>query len=181
MKVWQIGAFAGLFATLSMIPYCAGADPADAHPVAVADSGSSMAPSATGVAPVKIIKMGDDDPMYQPNSIQIVAGQTLEWQNTGQVSHSVTDDATRATRPDDALLPKGVKPFNSGSVMPGGSYHHTFTVPGRYRYFCLTHEMDKMVGEVLVEPAPPSGGPGDRSQPWRTLSLSSSTSGNTDP
>jgi hypothetical protein len=36
--------------------------------------------------------------------------------------------------------------------MPGGRFRHTFTEPGRYRYFCPSHEADKMVGEVIVQP-----------------------------
>jgi plastocyanin len=97
--------------------------------------------------------MSDDVPMYRPGSIRIIAGQTVEWQNDGQVSHSAIDDPVRANQPGDALLPVGVAPFNSGNVMPGGRFRHTFSFPGRYRYFCLTHEGDRMVGEVIVEPA----------------------------
>jgi plastocyanin len=106
-------------------------------------------------APIQIVKMNDDDPMYQPTIIQITAGQTIKWENDGQVSHSVTDDPARANKPGDALVPAGAKPFNSGNVMPGGTYRHTFTLPGRYRYFCLTHEADKMIGEIMVVPPPP--------------------------
>jgi plastocyanin len=119
---------------------------------------ASIEPTAPGVespaAPVRIVQMNDDQPMYQPSSIVITAGQTVEWHNNGQVIHSVVDDARRALRPDDALLPAGVDTFNSGGVMPGGTYRHRFMVPGRYRYFCMSHEIDDMVGEVIVRPAP---------------------------
>ena len=97
--------------------------------------------------------MRDDDPMYQPPRIVIQAGQTVEWKNYGTVSHSATDDQTKAMNPEDALLPRSAKPFFSGNVLPGGTYRHTFLVPGRYRYFCMTHEVDKMIGEIIVEPA----------------------------
>jgi plastocyanin len=132
--------------------------------------------NATG-PPVQIVRMNDDEPMYQPNSIQINAGQTVEWENDGQVSHSVTDDPARAARPVDALRPPGERPFNSGSVMPGARFRHTFTKPGRYRYFCLSHEQDRMVGEVIVIPGEPARASvdrpqasGDHSQAWRNLS-----------
>jgi plastocyanin len=116
-----------------------------------------VTPSETlGSAPVQIVRMSDDDPMYRPSTIQIDTGQTVEWENEGQVSHSVTDDPVRANHPGDALLPAGVEPFNSGYVMPGGRFRHTFAQPGRYRYFCLTHEGDKMIGEVIVAPAAPA-------------------------
>jgi plastocyanin len=126
-------------------------------------------------APVTIVKMSDDDPMYQPDSIVILAGQTVEWRNGGTVSHSVTDDSARADKPDDAARPLGATPFNSGSVMPGGSFRHTFDQPGKYRYFCLSHESDNMIGEITVQPRPPSQGPGDRSQPWRKIGQLSSS------
>src|SRR5207248_84112 len=111
---------------------------------------------STGAAPIWIVKMNDDDPMYRPSTIQVGLGQTVEWENDGQVSHSVTDDPARADKPGDALLPYGVKPFGSGNVLPGGRFRYSFTQPGRYRYFCLTHEGDKMIGEVIVEPSAPA-------------------------
>ncbi|HUN59114.1 MAG TPA: plastocyanin/azurin family copper-binding protein [Candidatus Binataceae bacterium] len=125
---------------------------------------------------VKVIQMNDDMPMYQPDSIVITAGQTVEWHNNGQVSHSVVDDAKRAARPDDSLIPSGVDSFSSGGIMPGGTYRHTFTVPGRYRYFCASHELDNMVGEITVRPASPDAEPlisQAKSQPWKNLERSS--------
>ncbi|QBQ54317.1 plastocyanin/azurin family copper-binding protein [Nitrosococcus wardiae] len=32
---------------------------------------------------------------------------------------------------------------------PGGTYRHTFTVPGTYRYFCIPHEAQGMMGETV--------------------------------
>ena len=166
MRVWRLGTGVCLFATLCLIPLCAAANPSGEAPAATAKFTPGSYSAGTTAAPVWIVKMNDDDPMYQPSSVRITTGETVEWENDGQVSHSVTDDPARADKPADALLPSGVKPFNSGNVMPGGRFRHTFTEPGRYRYFCLTHEGDRMVGEVIVEPpeapAPPqlaSSGP----------------------
>ena len=146
-------------------------------PVAyAADSPAPSVHSSVPTSPVTVVQMSDDDPMYQPNSIIIVAGETVEWRNSGSVSHSVTDDPAHAGNQDDAARPTGAAPFNSGSVMPGGTFRHTFTVPGTYRYFCLSHEMDHMIGEITVRPPPPSEGPGDRSQPWRNVGELSSRS-----
>jgi len=121
-------------------------------------SASADQPIAAEVAgePVATIKMNDDEPMYQPSSLIIEAGQVVEWKNYGVVSHSVNDDPKKAQKPDDALLPPNADAFNSGNVMPGHSYRHIFLVPGRYRYFCLSHEADKMIGEIIVKPPPPS-------------------------
>jgi plastocyanin len=98
----------------------------------------------------------------------------VEWRNTGGVSHSVTDDPSHAANKDDAARPTGAAPFNSGSIMPGGSFRHTFDMPGKYRYFCMSHENDHMIGEITVLPKPPSEVPNDRSQPWRKLGQLSS-------
>jgi plastocyanin len=152
-----MGTCAGLFATLLLIPLNAAANPSgETHPTDAGITPASFSQS-TSAAPIWIVKMNDDDPMYRPSTVEVHVGQTVEWQNEGQVSHSVTDDPARANTPGDALLPAGVTPFNSGNVMPGGRFRHTFSAPGRYRYFCLTHEGDRMVGEVIVEPqaAPP--------------------------
>lgn len=116
--------------------------------------------------------MSDDAPMYQPNSIVIRAGQTVEWLNAGMVSHSVVDDPARAGKADDVALPNGAKTFASGNVMPGAKFRHTFTTPGTYRYFCSSHEMDEMIGEVVVQPPTPEEAAHSaalRAQPWQHL------------
>jgi plastocyanin len=157
VRVGRLGIGAGLFATLLLIPFYAAANPFGETPATSAGFTPAPFSESTSAAPVWIVKMNDDDPMYRPSTVEVLVGQTVEWQNDGQVSHSVTDDPARANQPGDALLPAGVKPFNSGNVMPGGRFRHAFMQPGRYRYFCLTHEGDKMVGEVIVQlrPAPP--------------------------
>ena len=148
---------AGTLAILPSSPFAAAVQPPDQS-----SSVEVPIPAATTAGPAVTIKMQDDDPMYLPPSIVIQAGQTIEWKNYGAVSHSVTDDQTKAMKAEDALLPHGAKPFFSGNVLPGGTYRHNFLIPGRYRYFCMTHEVDKMIGEVTVEPAggPPPSHPG---------------------
>jgi plastocyanin len=110
-------------------------------------------------APVKIIQMNDYMPMYRPDRTVITAGQTVEWRNDGQVSHSVVDNAREAAKPDDSLLPRGVHSFSSGNIMPGNTYRRTFTRPGRYRYFCASYELDGMVGEIIVKSRPADAAP----------------------
>jgi plastocyanin len=153
-----MGIGAGLFATLLLVPLYAAANPSGEASATRTGVTPASFSGSTSAAPIWIVKMNDDDPMYRPSTVEIQVGQTVEWENDGQVSHSVTDNPALANQPSDALLPAGVKPFNSGSVMPGSRFRHTFTQPGRYRYFCLTHERDGMVGEVIVQPqpAPPS-------------------------
>jgi plastocyanin len=135
---------------------CGNAKPLEvAADVRAASMDATTSPSSEGSGPTPIVQMRDDAPMYQPTHVIIRAGQTVEWVNAGDVSHSVVDDPAKADKPDDALLPAGAKTFASGNVMPGGKYQHTFLMPGRYRYFCTSHEVDSMVGEILVKPPTP--------------------------
>jgi plastocyanin len=127
---------------------------AQAHPDEEPISAEVINPEAAVEPPAAVIKMNDDMPMYSPERLTIKEGETIEWQNLGKVSHSATDNPQLADNPEHALSPTGAETFNSGAVMPGAAFRHTFKIPGRYRYYCLSHEKDKMIGEVTVEPAP---------------------------
>jgi plastocyanin len=43
-----------------------------------------------------------------------------------------------------------VAPFDSGNIEEDGSFSHTFTVKGTYKYVCVMHEAMGMVGTVIV-------------------------------
>lgn len=93
-----------------------------------------------------------DSLAFEPDAVRIKVGETVEWRNRSVYTHSVTDDPARAKDAVDAQLPEGAEPF-SASVAPGQVYHHSFTVPGTYRYFCTAHEDWGMHGQVIVAPA----------------------------
>jgi plastocyanin len=90
---------------------------------------------------------------FQPETLHISAGQTVEWRNTSIVTHSVTDDARVASRPGDVSLPAGATPFSSGDIPAGEVFAASFPVPGTYKYFCTHHEGEGMVGTIVVAPA----------------------------
>lgn len=70
---------------------------------------------------------------FQPDSITVQAGATVDWVNRDSVDHTVTsDDGT----------------FNSGNIMSGGEFKFTFTKPGTYSYHCSIHP--SMTGVVTV-------------------------------
>jgi plastocyanin len=127
---------------------------AQAHPDEEPISAEIVSPATAPEPPATVVKMNDDMPMYSPERLTIKEGETIEWQNLGKVSHSATNNPQLADNPEHALSPPGAETFNSGAVMPGAAFRHTFKIPGRYRYYCLSHEKDKMIGEVTVEPAP---------------------------
>lgn len=98
-----------------------------------------------------VVDMGFES--YTPATVAIRAGQTVEWRNTSLIAHTVTDDPKAAKDPKDGALPAGGVAFDSGEILAGQVFAHTFAAPGTYRYFCRYHEMDGMLGTVVVAPA----------------------------
>lgn len=90
---------------------------------------------------------------FQPDTLRIRAGQTVEWRNRSKLTHTVTADPEKAADPADVRLPEGAKTFDSGALPPGDTYRRTFEVPGTYGYFCVPHEAAGMTGTIVVEPA----------------------------
>ena len=78
------------------------------------------------------VKMTDQD-AFSPTIVQVPEGTTVTWTNTDSDAHTVT------------FMPMWV---NSGDVLAGNMFRHTFTTPGVYYYRCLHHP--RMVGEVIV-------------------------------
>ena len=74
-------------------------------------------------------------PGYAPALFTVVIGMnaTVTWVNDDTAPHTVTAD-------DDS--------YDSGNMNAGGTYTHSFTVPGTYTYYCVYHPW--MHGEVDV-------------------------------
>ncbi len=87
---------------------------------------------------------------FTPATIRIRAGQTVQWRNTSLVDHTVTADKTLAANPANVVLPRGAQAFHSGASKAGGVWSRTFTTRGTYRYVCLPHERQGMIGTVIV-------------------------------
>jgi len=114
-------------------------------------SGCGLGGPAHGPPPpnaAAIVDMGFES--FSPATITIQPGGLVEWRNTSLITHTVTDDPKLAHKPGDLMLPAGAPAFNSGDVPAGQIYRHTFEVPGTYRYFCIHHEGDGMLGTVIV-------------------------------
>ncbi len=100
---------------------------------------------------------------FEPASITVAPGDTVVWENTGSIGHSVTayeDDipeeaeywASGGFDSEDAA--RGAYTAgdpDSGDVPGGESYEHTFEVTGTYEYFCIPHESAGMLGTVEVQ------------------------------
>ncbi len=94
--------------------------------------------------------MTDEPAKFVPEKVKIEAGATVVWKNTGATIHTVAAVASKAQVASHVSLPEGAKEFDSGLMAPGGTYSQTFTVPGTYKYICIPHERDGMIGEVDV-------------------------------
>lgn len=100
-----------------------------------------------------------DQLVFDPEELTIAPGDTVVWENVGNVGHSVT-----AYEED---IPEEAEYFASGGFdgeqaarngypsqgdIPGGeSYEYTFEVTGTYEYFCIPHESVGMVGTITVQ------------------------------
>lgn len=124
--------------------------PHQAQPQAQQDAPPPAPPLAQG-APAAIVEM-TDALAFQPQSITVRVGDTVEWRSVGRHAHTITTDARRVDGPSLVEIPQGAEPFHSGPVSTRDVFRHTFTVPGRYVYVCVPHEGEGMIGEVIVEP-----------------------------
>ena len=82
---------------------------------------------------------------FSPNSLNIVAGDTVTFINTGG-THNV--NGTTATFPSN--------PESFGiAVSSGWTFQHVFQTPGTYDYQCDPHAGMGMTGSITVSPSPP--------------------------
>ena len=59
---------------------------------------------------------------FKPAQVVVHVGDTVQWQNTSTMAHTVTADKGRAPEDTEVALPPGAAPFDSGSIAPGGFY-----------------------------------------------------------
>lgn len=120
-----------------------------ATPAAVITSDTASPASAEALT----IEM-TDQARFSPDTLTISVGQTVTWVNSSAMPHSATDDASlnpvNDQFPEYAQLPDGAEAWNSGMMMPGASFSHTFTVAGTYSYFCIPHVLSGMQGTINV-------------------------------
>jgi len=106
----------------------------------------ALAP-APGVARAATANVSVEDNAFAPVNITVNVGDTVEWTWAGANPHSVTAD--------DGSFDSNPPPAN---FQTSGSFSHTFTAPGTYRYYCRVHGAPNgvgMSGTITVQaPAP---------------------------
>lgn len=77
---------------------------------------------------------------FLASNITIIVGDTVTWTNNGMENHTTTSDT-------------GL--WDSGRMVPGKSFSHTFKTTGIFTYNCTYHKTMGMRGRVNVLPLPP--------------------------
>jgi plastocyanin len=98
-----------------------------------------------------------DELAFGPPTVTIAAGDTVEWENAGSLTFTVTAYEERIP-PDAAYFASGGfdaeaaarEAYPDGGIGSGDSYAHTFRTPGTYEYFCVPQEGAGMTGTVEV-------------------------------
>jgi len=101
-----------------------------------------------------------DSLAFEPKKIQVEAGTTVTFENTGSIGHTVT--AYEDKIPDGAsyfasggfdsqqAAKDGYSNGTKGNIPKGESYEVTLETKGTYEYYCIPHEMNGMVGQIKV-------------------------------
>lgn len=86
-------------------------------------------------------------PYYSPYVASVVTGSPVVWTNPTPSPHTVTHDGCRDSGPCM---------FDSGAILPGGSYQLPILPPGRYPYHCTLHPIMRGILEVQEHQMPAS-------------------------
>jgi plastocyanin len=84
------------------------------------------------------------DNFFSPTNLMISTGQTVHWINGGSGSHTVTSNPGSF-----GCSPSSMESFDSGTLLPGATFDHTFNQSGTFSYHCEVHGC-AMAGTVMV-------------------------------
>ena len=114
-----------LFASLALVALACGDSTSSTD--LCANSGAAATVTAT------------DNFAFTPASVTITVGQSVCWQNTGNMIHTVTQ-----------TVGAGQIPLFSGNLPAGQAFVFTINVGGTFGYHCNNHS--NMMGTVIVNP-----------------------------
>lgn len=100
--------------------------------------------------PAALVVISDAPAEFMPSTLTIRAGDTVEWRNTGGITHSVEFVGE--------VIPEGTASSPSGVMAPNETYSYTFTAPGTYAYICRFHVINGMIGKIVVLADEPASG-----------------------
>jgi amicyanin len=107
-----------------------------------ANSGNSTSSTVAGTK-VSIVEEASEmgDQAYDPNPVNVKAGDTVTWTNDDSQIHTVTSGT-------DSSDPNMEKEFDPSMLSQNQTFSHKFNTAGEFPYFCQLHPT--MVGKVIV-------------------------------
>ena len=99
---------------------------------------SAGRPANSGSAPPKAVTVVIREFKFEPATVTVHAGDTVEWKNDDIVPHTATADgeAQKAA-------------FDSGTIRTGATWRYVARNKGTYNYICTLHP--NMKGELIVQ------------------------------
>ncbi len=120
-------------------------------PIPAAEGGDKKAAAGGVEVVVRMITDGSAF-RFEPANLTIKPGTTVKWVNDSENRHTSTADSRFDKNPGQTILPAGVAPWSSAFLAAGETFSKTYTVPGKYQYFCRNHGQFGMEGVITVVP-----------------------------
>ena len=99
---------------------------------------SAGRPANSGSAPPKVVTVAIREFEFEPATVTVHAGDTVEWKNDDFVPHTATADG-------EAQKPA----FDSGTIHKGAAWRYVPRKKGTYNYSCTFHP--NMTGKLIVQ------------------------------
>lgn len=92
-----------------------------------AQGGAPTDPQSESAAP-KVVTVEIRDFKFEPATVTVHEGDTVEWKNDDSVPHTATED-----------VPDKKPAFDSGNIQTGASWRYVAQKKGTYNYICTIH------------------------------------------
>jgi len=112
--------------------------------IAVLAIGLLTAWPSTAMAPYTAIIIDSGSPYFVPKSATVSTGAPIRWENPTPAEHTITHIGCMEDGASCA--------FDSGILMPNGTFTLPGLAPGHYPYLCRVHPI--MRGTIIVTDAP---------------------------
>ena len=99
---------------------------------------SASRSAGPGSAPQKMVTVEIRAFKFEPATLTVNVGDTVEWKNDDIVPHTATADG-EAQKPT----------FDSGTIQTGATWRYLARNKGKYNYTCTLHP--NMKGELIVQ------------------------------
>lgn len=114
--------------------------------VAVLSVGLLTANPVASTPPYTAIIIDSGSPYFVPKAVTVSSGASIRWENPTPTEHTITHTACLEDGESCA--------FDSGIVLPNGTFTVPGLAPGRYPYLCRVHPIMHGIITVTDSSAP---------------------------